>query len=107
MKKLLTIKLMLAGMLGVAQTAYITNSGDNTVSVIYVVSNIVVATIPVGNYPYGVSVSSDGTKVYVANFLSNSVSVITTATNTVSATIPVGSAPNGIAVSQDGSKVYV
>ena len=78
-----------------AQTAYITNAGNNTVSVINVATNTVSATIPVGNQPEGISVSPDGTKVYVANesSSSNTVSVINTATNTVSATIPVGSNP--------------
>ena len=74
-----------------AQTAYITNSDDNTVSVINVATNTVTATITVGTDPYGVSVSPDGSKVYVANYSSNTVSVINTATNTVSATITVGS----------------
>src|ERR1039457_5050651 len=90
-----------------AQTAYITNGNDNTVSVINVTTNSVIATIPVGNTPEGVSVSQDGSKVYVANHNAFTVSVINTATNTVVATIPVGSSPPGLSVSPDGTKVYV
>ncbi len=84
-----------AGLLGsaqsLAQNAYITNYGSNTVSVIDTATNTVTATIPVGIDPYGVAVTPDGSKVYVANVGSNTVSVIDTATNTVTATIPVGS----------------
>ena len=87
--------------------AYIANYHDNTVSVINTAGNTVVATVPVGNYPVGVSVSPDGSKVYVANNGSSTVSVINTANNTVVATVPVGNNPLGVCVSPDGSKVYV
>ena len=103
----------LAGLLGsgqsLAQNAYITNLGSNTVSVIDTKTNKVTATIPVGAGPLGVAVSPDGSKVYITNDNDNpgTVSVIDTATNTVTATIPVGVAPVGVAVSLDGSMVYV
>ena len=104
---LFTLTLMLASMMGVAQTAYITNYGGSSVSVINVCTNTVSATIAVGALPNCVSVSPDGSKVYVTNANGNTVSVINTATNTVSATIVVGKTPEGISVSPDGSKVYV
>jgi YVTN family beta-propeller protein len=50
-----------------AQNAYVTNGGDNTVSVIATATNTVTATIPVGAGPGGVAVSPDGNTVYVAN----------------------------------------
>jgi YVTN family beta-propeller protein len=91
-----------------AQKAYITNDGSNTVSVIATASNTVVDTITVGNGPGGVAVSPDGGEVYVANAIDNTVSVIATATNTVVGNpITVGGAPSGVAVTPDGSKVYV
>ena len=76
-----------------AQNAYITNEGSNTVSVIATATNTVAATIAVGTDPFGVAVSPDGSTVYVANAGSNTVSVIATATNTVTATIAVGTNP--------------
>jgi YVTN family beta-propeller protein len=78
-----------------AQNAYITNSGDGTVSVIDTATNTVVGSpITVGTAPFGVAVTSDGSKVYVTNQGSNNVSVIATATNTVvGSPIPVGNAP--------------
>src|SRR5215467_14560911 len=79
------------------QNAYITNIGDNTVSVIDTATNTVIGSpIPVGLAPLGVAVTPDGSKVYVANSGAATVSVIDTATNTVSATITVGSRPTGV-----------
>ena len=87
---------------------YVANLRSNNVSAIDTATNTVIATIPVGIYPYGLAASPDGSKVYVADFGSNSVSVIPTASNTViGSPIPVGTNPAGVAVSPDGSKVYV
>jgi YVTN family beta-propeller protein len=97
----------LTGAQSLAQNAYITNTGNNTVSVINTATNTVTATIAVGLHPIGVAVTPDGSKVYVANDYSNTVSVIDTASNTVTATIPVSVSPIGVAVTPDGSKVYV
>src|SRR5579864_1110103 len=65
--------------------AYITNSNDNTVSVVDTSSNTVTATVPVGVAPSGVAVTVDGTRVYVGNSFDGTVSVIATASNTVTA----------------------
>src|SRR5579863_2232352 len=60
---------------------YVANSGDNTVSV-FDVSNVnpagtppipLLATVPVGTYPIGVTTLANGTLFYVANFGSNNV----------------------------------
>jgi YVTN family beta-propeller protein len=87
--------------------AYITNSNDNTVSVIATASNTVTATVPVGLNPQGLAVTSDGAHVYVGNSSDNTVSVIITASNTVTTTVPVGAVPFGVAVTPDGAQVYV
>ena len=58
----------------------------------------------VGNGPWGVAVSPDGTKAYVSNTFSNTTSVINTTDDTVIATVPVGTGPLGVAVSSDGTK---
>src|SRR5215469_2937248 len=86
----------LAGIFGsalaLAQNAYIPNGGSSSVSVIDTRTNTVIGSpIPVGNNPFGVAVTSDGSKVYVANHFDKTVSVIDTATNTViGSPIPVG-----------------
>jgi YVTN family beta-propeller protein len=87
--------------------AYVTNSGDNTVSVIDTASNAVTDTIPAGNSPYEISASPEGKKIYVANWGSGTVSVIDTSENNVTATVDTGASPGGVAVSPDGTALYV
>jgi len=58
--------------------AYITNTGNNTLSVINLSTGATVTSIPVGVFPGAVTISPDGTRVYVANYTSNSLSVINT-----------------------------
>ena len=48
---------MFALQVSMAQTAYITNEFDSTVTVINVAANAVIDSITVGSGPYGVSVS--------------------------------------------------
>lgn len=89
-----------------AQTrAYVSNTNDNTVSVIDTATNTVIATIPVDS-PFDVAITPDGTRVYVVN-ASDTVTVIDTATNTVIATILAGSHAHAIAFTPDGSLAYV
>ena len=77
---------------------YVTNIGDNTVSVINGNTNTMVQTIPVGYGPVGIGVNPTTNAIYVANFGSNTVSVINGDTNTVVQTIPVGNDPRGVGV---------
>ena len=92
--------------------AYVTNSGNtgdglnDTVSVIDLATNTVVATVPVGGYPQGVAVNPAGTAVYTANSDTNDVTVIDTATYKT-ATIPAGASPVGAVISPDGTRIYV
>jgi YVTN family beta-propeller protein len=65
---------------------YVTNQLDNTVSVIDVLHNKVVATVPAGAAPDGVAVTQDGSHVYIADNGSAEVSVLDTGTNEIVAT---------------------
>jgi YVTN family beta-propeller protein len=47
---------------------YVACNGDNSLAVIDTNSNTVIKQIPVGYFPYGVSVSRDGSKVLVTNW---------------------------------------
>ena len=100
---------LLVSIAGAAPYAYITNQGDNTVSVIDTANDTVTATIPVGNGPLAVAISPDGKKVYVANaYDTATISVIDTSTNTITSTVPVGGTwPYGVAVSPDGARLYI
>jgi YVTN family beta-propeller protein len=86
---------------------FVSNSGDNTVSVINESTNTVVATIPVGALPAGLAYDPDQNEIYVANSRDGTVSVISDTTNTVVATIPVGIWPYGIAYDSAHGEIYV
>src|SRR5215510_979947 len=47
---------------------YVACNGDNSVAVIDTTTKLVVKQVPVGYFPYGVSVSHDGNHVFVANW---------------------------------------
>lgn len=89
------------------QYLYIANQGSDDVSVIRKLDRELVATIPVGSEPYGLTTATylGTTYIYVINTGSDSVSVINTATNVVVATIAVGVKP--YYATTLGTKVYV
>mgnify|MGYP001442278769 CR=1 FL=1 len=87
--------------------AFVTNSGDDTVTVVDLREQVAVGTIPTGDYPHGLRMSPDGRVIYVANVEDGSVSVIDTAQLTEVARIPVGKAPVQVGFTPDGSRVYV
>jgi YVTN family beta-propeller protein len=100
-------------------TAYVVNSGANTVTAIDTSTNTVEATIPVGGSPFGVAVDPGLHRAYVSNTGTNdfnnspptstddTVSVIDTTTNTVTDTITVFASPRGVAVDPVTHKVDV
>jgi YVTN family beta-propeller protein len=96
--------------------AYVTHSGDGTVSVIATATNTVVGTpFRVGFDPTAIAITRDGKHLYVAirpligvppGPGERNISVIDTASKTVVATGPNFS-PVGIAITPDGKHVYV
>jgi uncharacterized protein (TIGR02145 family) len=90
-------------------TAYVTNSGSNSVSVIDMNTLSTISTISVGETPMKIDINPAGTRVYVTNFTSHTVSVIdiTKTPAVVCKTINVGINPYGVAISSDGKYVYV
>lgn len=87
--------------------AYVTNAGDNSVSVVDVAARKAMGTIPVGEYPHGLRVSPDGKEVYVANLNGGTVSVIDTAAQKEVAKIPVGKGPAQTGFAPDGRLAFV
>ena len=69
--------------------------------------NQVIATIPVGNGPWGITIGAWGNNAYVTNSMDNTVSVIDLETMTVTATVDVGKGPKGIAAPRNSDNVYV
>ncbi len=87
--------------------AYVSNKGDDTVSMILLDNFQVLDTIPVGHGPAASALTADGTRLYVANSLAGTVSVLDTLSHSVIGTIPVGNTPSALAVSPDSTHVYV
>jgi len=87
---------------------YISNGGDQTISVVSTATNSVIAKITgLGVEAWGMSISPDGSRLYVANNFSDFVSVIDTNTNAVIGSIQVGYSPFDTCVSPDGTILYV
>ena len=86
---------------------YVTNRGDDNVSVIRTSDNTVTATVNVGEIPYGICALPSGEYVYATNCGSDNVSVIRTSDNSVIATIVTGDRPVGICTLPSGEYVYV
>lgn len=92
---------------------YVTNSADESVSVIDTSDDTVTTTITTGpdfSGPYGVAVSPDGSYVLVANegaSTGNTVSVIDTSTNLLARSISVGSQPVRVEFAPSGEFAYV
>lgn len=95
--------------------AYIANNNNdslpngNTVSVIDLRTNTVVATIsdPSFNEPYTVTINAAGTIAYVTNSNSTTISLIDIATNQVTGTIVGFDGPSGMVISPSGTTAYV
>ncbi len=84
--------------------AYITNTADDTISVIDTLTRTVIETIPAGSSPSSVAVHPDGRTVYVINN-DSTVSVVDTFTNAIVDTIAV-SRLRGAVVTPDGSELW-
>jgi serine/threonine protein kinase, bacterial len=88
-------------------TAYVTNGGDSSLSIVDVASATVRSTVKVGKSPAGVAVDPQRHVAYVVNNGDNSVSVIDTDNATVVDTIVVGGNPWDIAIDGDTGVVFV
>jgi PQQ-dependent catabolism-associated beta-propeller protein len=77
---------------------FVTNEKSNSVTVIRASDHKVIATIPTGQRPRGITASRDGRRVFVANSNSNNVSVIDAKALRVVDTLPAGIDPEGIAL---------
>ena len=75
------------------ESAYISNGGSNTVTVVDLRGLRVQSIVPVGKSPTGLATNPRKNEIYVANTESNNVSVIDAESNKVVATIGVHRAP--------------
>ena len=93
---------------------YVTNTGDNTVTV-FDASNVSIgvnpaiptlATVSVGSAPVSVAALPNGQAFYVANQASNTVSVVSSTSFAVVGTVAVGQKPVFVATEPSSTKVY-
>jgi YVTN family beta-propeller protein len=89
--------------------AYVTNSRSNSVTIIDTKTKKEVATIPVGQSPDAITVTSDGKKAYVLDGgLESFISVIDTQSKKVTAAIPINEEiVYALAITPDEKYVYV
>jgi YVTN family beta-propeller protein len=105
---------------------FVTNNGDNSVSIITDTNNTVVANVTVGSFPYGIAYDSNKNELFVTDAnnpglfafaysgrsnsdLNNTgtVSIISDRTNTVVGSIKVGSFPCGVAYDSGKNEIFV
>jgi YVTN family beta-propeller protein len=89
--------------------AYVTNFSSGDISVIDVISQTVINTLPVGNDPNGIVLSPTGDIAYIANNDCNNgtVTVVDLVTESIIASIPVTRCVRGIDLTPDGLFAYV
>ena len=89
--------------------AYVTNTWDETVSVIDTNAQTVIATWDVGD-PYDptcIAISPDGAKLYITRATSDTLAVVDTVSGAVIAGPAVGDFPYGVAASPTGDRILV
>ncbi len=89
------------------QRLYVANRDDDTLSVIDISNQQVIATLATGDAPYGLALNPANNQLYVINVRSSDVTVIDTRQLKVIARWPVGEWPYCGIVNQDGSRLYV
>ncbi len=82
---------------------FVTNEGDDTVSVLDAATGELVKTIEIGGRPRGIGFSPDRTHVYVALGDDNAIGVIDTDSLAIVDKLPAGSDPEAFAVHPDGN----
>jgi PQQ-dependent catabolism-associated beta-propeller protein len=90
-----------------ADTVFVSNEQDDTVSVVDGETLTLIGTIPVGRRPRGIAASPDGRQVYVALGDDDRFDVIDVASRKVVDTLPSGPDPERFAVSPDGGRLYI
>jgi YVTN family beta-propeller protein len=86
---------------------YVTNYGNNTVSIANAITNTILGTITGFNLPTGIASTPNGTFAYVADLGANELMRIDVATNTITEITSGFNQPDFVSVSSDGKTAYV
>jgi YVTN family beta-propeller protein len=92
---------------GEGKLAFVSNSDDDSISVIDLATGRTVKMIYTGDYPHGLRMSPDRKSIYVANIKDGTVSVLDAENLAETARIEVGAAPVQVGFTPDGRRVYV
>lgn len=90
-----------------AETAYVSNEKDDTISIIDLDTMTVTDTIDVGERPRGIILSKDYSKLYICASDSDTVQVMDLATNTIIKELPSGEDPEQFALHPNNRHLYV
>ena len=104
---LLILSILLSPQAHAATLAFITNQGDNSVSVVDIVQHRLLKNIAVGKAPVGVVSAVKRGLVYISNVDSQDISVIDVQQLRVIDHIAVGGSPVGLALSPDEKQLFV
>jgi YVTN family beta-propeller protein len=83
------------------KTLYVADNLANDVALIDTTNGALIATVPVGSFPYTPLVSRDGKRVFVSNWGDATISTIDVANRSVVATIKVGDHPSAMILGAD------
>jgi len=103
----LALPVIALAMPAAAQTAYVTNEKDNTLSIIDAKTMAVTDTIKVGRQPRGILLSPDQSRLYICASSDDTIQVFDTATKKLLHNLPSGEDPETFALSPDGKLMYV
>ena len=87
--------------------AYVTNFGNNNLSIVNLTTDSIVKTISGFDNPEGVAVSPNGAYIYVINNGNGILNIINLTTDSIVNTISGFNSPEGVAVSPNGAYIYV
>ena len=93
-------------------TAYVTNSGSGSITIVpyeagYGALTDPPITVSVGGQPTGIAISPRGDRAYIADNQRNLLQVMDTSSRAVIAAMSVPDGPWGVAVTPDGARIYV
>jgi len=78
--------------------AYVAVSGDASIAVIDLRTQMMEATISIDSTPEKIALTPDGNSLFITEMISNQLSIINTSTLQIEKTIPLGLGPDGIAI---------
>ena len=104
----MVLALACAGVAGAAQALeiFVSNEKGNSISIIDGASLELIETVPVGNRPRGIALSSDGRFLYICASDDNTIQVLDTASRKVVGTLPSGPDPELLVLSPDDALIY-